>query len=74
MQSLLFDSDKAGARLLGVEYVITEKLYNQLPEQEKKLWQPRAWEVKSGSLVAPGMPMTIEHKVNILKKILILHS
>jgi len=63
MQSVLMDSDKSGARIVGVEYIITEKLYNQLPEDEKKLWHSRAYEVKSGMLVAPGMPYSMEHRL-----------
>jgi len=63
MQSILMDSDKSGARVIGVEYVITEKLFRQLPEDEKKLWHSRAYEVKSGTLVAPGMPLSMEHRL-----------
>lgn len=29
---------KAGARLLGVEYIISERLFNELPEEEKRFW------------------------------------
>jgi len=63
MQSILMDSDKPGARIVGVEYIITEKLFNQLPEDEKKLWHSRAYEITSGLAVAPGMPFAMEHRL-----------
>lgn len=28
----------AGARLIGLEYIISERLFRELPEQEKKYW------------------------------------
>src|SRR5262249_31319073 len=37
-QCLLYDSREKGARLLGVEYVISDRLYRQLPNAEQKYW------------------------------------
>lgn len=54
-QCVLFDSCGANAKLLGVEYVITDARYQALPEEEKKYWHPHAYEVLSGGLVALGM-------------------
>lgn len=28
----------SGARLIGIEYIITERLFRELPEEEKKYW------------------------------------
>ena len=28
----------AGARLIGVEYIISERLFKALPEEEKRFW------------------------------------
>jgi Protein of unknown function (DUF1264) len=36
-QCLLFDGNTADARMIGIEYVISEKLYNTLPAGEKAL-------------------------------------
>ncbi|EFN60097.1 hypothetical protein CHLNCDRAFT_17435, partial [Chlorella variabilis] len=55
-QCVLFDSDQKGARLLGVEYIISERLFNELPEEEKR------YEVGSGLLVAPGVPGIAERQ------------
>ncbi|RAH70260.1 OBAP family protein [Aspergillus aculeatinus CBS 121060] len=61
-QCLLYDSPSPTARLLGVEYMITPKLYNTLPAEERRLWHTHEFEVKSGMLVMPapaGVPQAI---------------
>jgi hypothetical protein len=59
-QCVIYDSDEQNARLIGIEYVITERLFKELPEEEKKLWHSHVCEVKSGMLVAPGTPEAAE--------------
>jgi hypothetical protein len=54
-QCAIFDSGGKDARILGVEYIITDKLYRGLPEGEKKYWHPHTYEVISGQLIAPDM-------------------
>ena len=39
-----------------MEYIISAKLFATLPPAEKALWHSHVWEVKSGQLVAPGIP------------------
>ncbi|MTH46037.1 OBAP family protein [Intestinirhabdus alba] len=56
MQAVIYDGNTKDARLMGVEYIISERLFNALPPEEKKLWHSHQYEVKSGSLVAPGLP------------------
>lgn len=63
MQAVLFDGNEKNARMIGVEYIISQKLFNQLPDQEKKLWHSHAYEVKSGVTVAPGLPAAMEHEL-----------
>src|SRR5690606_40131682 len=46
---------------MGIEYIVTERLFKQLPEEEKKLWHSHHHEVKSGTLIAPGIPDDVEH-------------
>ncbi|MGH7150684.1 MAG: DUF1264 domain-containing protein, partial [Planctomycetota bacterium] len=55
-QCVVFDSKEAGAKLLGVEYIVTDKAYRSLPEAERKYWHPHAYEILSGQLVAPNLP------------------
>jgi hypothetical protein len=54
-QCLLYDSLDKNAKLLGVEYIISDKLYRTLPDEEKKYWHPHSYEVLAGGLIAPGM-------------------
>lgn len=63
MQAILYDSDLPTAKVVGVEYIISDKLYRQLPEEEKKFWYNHAFEVKSGTMVAPRMPNAMEKKL-----------
>lgn len=52
-QCILYDSPNPGARLIGIEYMITPKLYETLDAQERKLWHSHVFEVKSGMLIMP---------------------
>jgi len=61
-QCMLFDKATDNAKLLGVEYVITEKTYRQLSDGEKKYWHPHTYEVLGGMLIAPGMDAGEEQK------------
>lgn len=60
-QCVLFDGNTAKANMNGVEYIISEKLFNTLPPEEKKYWHPHDGEILSGQLVAPGIPQAAEH-------------
>ncbi len=55
-QCTLFDGDGAKARLNGIEYIISEKLFETLPAAERAFWHPHNGEILSGQLVAPGIP------------------
>jgi Protein of unknown function (DUF1264) len=54
-QCLLYDSYEKNAKLLGVEYIVSDKIYRQLPDAEKKYWHPHTYEVLAGGLIAPSM-------------------
>src|SRR6185295_20140280 len=45
---------------IGIEYIIPEERFLQLSANEKQLWQSHHYEVKSGMLVAPGIPELAE--------------
>jgi len=62
-QCVLFDGNEDGANLNGVEYIISEKLFAELPEEEKQYWHPHNFEILSGQLVAPGLPDVAEHEL-----------
>jgi hypothetical protein len=61
-QCVLFDSTEKNAKLLGVEYIVSDAVYRKLPEAEKKFWHPHTYEVLAGGLIAPGMPAADEQK------------
>jgi Protein of unknown function (DUF1264) len=61
-QCVLFDGTGQNARLIGVEYIITDEAYQKLPPEEKKYWHPHTYEVLGGGLIAPGMKPEEEMK------------
>jgi hypothetical protein len=63
LQCIIYDSDKPDARLIGIEYIISAKLFESLPEEEKKLWHSHVHEVKSGELIAPRLPDVAEKEL-----------
>lgn len=68
-QCVLFDGNTRAANMNGIEYIISENLFNTLPAGEKQYWHPHNFEILSGQLVAPGIPALAEkelmrHKMN----------
>ena len=62
-QCALFDGNASDANLNGVEYIISEKLFETLPEGERPFWHPHNYEILSGQLVAPGIPDVAEEEL-----------
>lgn len=56
LQAAVYDSDQPNARLLGVEYILSDRLYEGLPAEEQKLWHSHAYEVKTGLWIHPELP------------------
>jgi len=63
IQCVLFDSNDKEAHMVGIEYVVSAKLFESLPEEEKAMWHSHRYEVKSGQLVGPGMDDAAEHEL-----------
>src|ERR1039458_6683507 len=61
-QCVLFDSTGADAKLMGIEYIISDAVYTTLPDGEKKFWHPHPFEVLGGGLIAPDMSPDKEKK------------
>ncbi|KAH9749191.1 oil body-associated protein 2A [Citrus sinensis] len=59
LQCAVYDSDDSTARLIGVEYIVSDKIFEALPLEEQKLWHSHAYEVKSGLWVNPRVPEMI---------------
>lgn len=68
IQCVIYDGNVKDAKIMGVEYIISERLFKTLPAEEKSLWHSHVHEVKSGQLIAPGIPQAAEHE--LMKKII----
>lgn len=61
-QCLIYDSPESDARLIGIEYIVSEELFLTLPDEEKPMWHSHEFEVKGGYLFMPGVPGPIQRK------------
>lgn len=62
-QCVLFDGEGSQARMTGIEYIISEQLFNELPQAERQYWHPHNYEILSGQLIGPGLPAAAEKKM-----------
>jgi hypothetical protein len=60
-QCVIYDGNKSDSRLIGIEYIVSERIFKTLPAEEKGLWHSHRHETTSGELVMPGIPETVEH-------------
>ena len=67
-QCLLFDSSEKNAKLIGIEYIISDAEYRKLDDKEKRYWHPHTYEVLAGGLTAPDMKP--EAEMNFMKALL----
>ena len=63
IQCVIFDGNTASARIMGVEYIVSATLFKSLSPEEKHLWHSHVHEVRSGQLIAPGIPELAEHEL-----------
>jgi hypothetical protein len=61
-QCIVTNSNQPGAKILGVEYIVTDDLYQTLSKEERNFWHPHDYEVTSGLLVAPKLAEDDENK------------
>lgn len=62
-QCVIFDGNGADAKLMGIEYIVSRRVFERLPADERKLWHSHVYEVRSGTLIAPGIPDAAEHEL-----------
>ena len=60
-QCVIYDSNRSDAKLLGIEYIVSERVFRTLPAEERRLWHSHHYEVGSGELIAPGVPEPAGH-------------
>jgi hypothetical protein len=63
IQCVIFDGNDANAKIMGIEYIVSAKLFAGLPREEKHLWHSHVHEVRSGTLIAPGIPEVAEREL-----------
>lgn len=63
IQCVIFDGNTEQAKLMGVEYIVSRALFEKLPPHEKHLWHSHVHEVRSGQLIAPGIPDVAEYEL-----------
>lgn len=59
-QCVIFDGNTDSSNIIGLEYIISERLFDTLAEDEKPSWHPHNYEILSGQLVMPGVPEIAE--------------
>jgi hypothetical protein len=67
-QCVLFDGTGKNAKLIGVEYLISDEAYRKLPDEEKKYWHAHTYEVLGGGLIAPGL--TAKEEMDFMKVVI----
>jgi Protein of unknown function (DUF1264) len=53
-QCLLYDGPGADARLIGVEYLVTDEVYRRMPAEERLYWHAHRFEIDAGRLSCPS--------------------
>ena len=67
-QCVIFDGNTRDSNVIGIEYIVSERLFESLPEDEKKHWHPHNYEILSGQLILPRVPAPAE-KAALAKKL-----
>jgi len=60
LQCAVYDSDAADARLIGVEYIVSRKVFDTLPAEEQRLWHSHAHEITAELWASPRVPGMLE--------------
>jgi hypothetical protein len=63
IQCVIYDGNDKDAKIMGIEYIVSETLFAGLSAAEKPMWHSHVHEVKSGQLIAPGIPDAAEHEL-----------
>jgi hypothetical protein len=52
-QCLIFDGPGPEARLIGVEYLVSDEVYRRMPAEERIYWHDHQYEGDAGQLTSP---------------------
>ncbi|XP_070682547.1 oil body-associated protein 2B-like [Malus domestica] len=59
LQCAVYDFDDSHDRLINVEYIVSDKIFELLFPDEQKLWHSHAYEIKASIWVNPQIPEMI---------------
>jgi hypothetical protein len=62
-QCTIYDKEKGDAKLIGVEYIISDDAFQKLPAAEKAYWHPHGYEIAAGLLTFTGIKPDCEKKL-----------
>jgi Protein of unknown function (DUF1264) len=62
-QCTLYDKDKGDAKLICVEYIVSDELFQKLPTKEKAYWHPHGYEISAGLQTFTGIQEVCEKKL-----------
>ena len=62
-QCVIYDSDRGNAKLIGIEYLVSDEIFQKLPGDEKKYWHRHDYEIREGLLTIPGVQPDCEKKL-----------
>ncbi|KII88628.1 hypothetical protein PLICRDRAFT_176195 [Plicaturopsis crispa FD-325 SS-3] len=65
-QCIIYDTNEPKARLIGIEYIVTEKVFKTLSAEEKKYWHSHNYEIGSALLqleTVRANPNTVDESV-----------
>jgi hypothetical protein len=65
IQCALYDGGVIGAKLIGIEYVVSGEVLDTFPEEERQSWHPHNYEIASGVLNL--MDATDEAELGLMK-------
>lgn len=63
LQCVLFDGNGETAHLTGIEYVVSRRMFESFPPEERKLWHSHVYAVKSGQLMAPALSASADREL-----------
>ncbi|EOA15033.1 hypothetical protein CARUB_v10028388mg [Capsella rubella] len=56
LQCAVYDSNSSNTHLIGIEYIVSERLFETFSLEEQKLWHSHDYEIQTGLLVTPRVP------------------
>jgi Protein of unknown function (DUF1264) len=62
-QCTIYDKDKGDAKLIGVEYIVSNEIFQKLSAKEKEFWHPHGYEISAGLLTFTGIKPDCEKKL-----------